>query len=206
MEITTWNHELPAVVDGSAVPALRKNKRGRPTRHTLKIAAEICRRLADGQSLREICRSEGMPPESTVRRWALEDVKGFAALYARARAIQFERWADEILNIADDSSRDVVIRHLPDGTTERVINHDHINRSRLRIDSRKWLLSKLLPSRFGDRLSAELSGPGGGAIQIENALAPLARLSAEELALLQQVLRRRAGVENEDADNDGGSN
>jgi hypothetical protein len=92
---------------------------------------------------------------------------------------------------------------IPDSipTETALVDHEHINRSRLKIDSRKWLLSKLLPSKFGDRVAAELTGADGRAIRIENALAPLADLTTDELILLQQILRRRAGVESEEADN-----
>ena len=186
--------------DGSAGPASKK-RAGRPSRYTQEFADEVCRRLADGEGLKEICRTPGMPSEAAVRSWALNDYQGFAAPYEQARQIQFHRWADEILSIADDRRQDISLRQLPDGTTERVVNHEHINRSRLKIDSRKWLLSKLLPSKFGDRVAAELTGADGGPIRIENALAPLGNLTTDELMLLQQILRRRAGVESEEADN-----
>jgi hypothetical protein len=188
-----------------AVAMAQRRNRGRPSRYRQKIADEICRRLADGEGLKEICRTPGMPHESTVRAWALSNYQGFTAQYERARAIQFERWADEILSIADDSRQDTVVRQLPDGSTERVINHEHINRSRLRIDSRKWLLSKLLPSRFGDRVSAELTGADGGPIRFESVFGPLTELAPDEMAMLQIVLRRRAGVTNDEDAEDGDS-
>jgi hypothetical protein len=188
------------LTDGSAGQASKK-RAGRPSRYTQEIADEICRRLADGEGLKEICRTPGMPSEAAVRSWALNDYQDFAAPYEQARQIQFHRWADEILSIADDSRQDISLRQLPDGTTARVVDHEHINRSRLKIDSRKWLLSKLLPSKFGDRVATELTGAGGRAIRIENVLAPLADLTTDELILLQQILRRRAGIESEEADN-----
>jgi hypothetical protein len=79
-------------------------------------------------------------------RHGFDNFGGFSARYARARAIQYDRWADEILTIADDASGDLIQRLGKDGSTERVVDHENIQRSRLRCDSRKWLLSKLLPS------------------------------------------------------------
>jgi hypothetical protein len=184
---------------------VRRKSHGRPSRYTQKVADEICRRLADGEGLKEICRTLGMPHESTVRAWALTNFQSFTVQYERARAIQFERWADEILSIADDSRQDTVVRQLPDGSTERAVNHEHINRSRLRIDSRKWLLSKLLPSRFGDRVSAELTGADGGPIRFESVFGPLTELAPDEMAMLQVVLRRRAGMTNDKDAEDGNS-
>ena len=88
-----------------------------------------------------------MPPESTVRLWVLDNREGFAARYARARDLLLEHWADETIEIADDGSNDWMTRNEVD-----VANSDHISRSRLRVDQRKWLLSKLKPERYGDKL------------------------------------------------------
>jgi hypothetical protein len=136
------------------MPASGKSPRGRPTVYSAAVASEICERIADGESLRAICRDEGMPPENTVRRWAIEDREGFSAQYARAREAQAESLADEILEIADDATNDW--NEGNDGA--RVFDHEHVNRARLRVDSRKWLLSKLLPKKYGDSLDLKHSG------------------------------------------------
>ena len=116
------------------------------TRYTPEIAERICERLSAGESLRAICRDEDMPAESTVRLWALEDREGFAARYLRARDLGLDALADEVLDIADGE---------PDPV-----------RGRLRFDARRWYLSKLAPKRYGERLSHEHAGPGGGAIPL----------------------------------------
>jgi hypothetical protein len=126
---------------------------GRPTVYTAELALEICRRLAEGKTLREVCRDEELPPESTVRRWVADDREGFAAHYARAREIGYHTMADEILHIADDNSTDT--RTDEDGN--EMVNHDVINRAKLRIDSRKWLLAKALPKIYGDRVEANVN-------------------------------------------------
>lgn len=120
---------------------------GRPVTHTAALAETICERLSGGESLRAICRDEAMPPEATVRGWALDDREGFAALYARAREVQAHAIADELLEIADDGSNDWMVR---EGKTE--LNSEHVQRSRLRSDTRKWLLSKMLPKVYGDKM------------------------------------------------------
>ena len=79
---------------------------GRPSIYTLEIADEVCRRLADGESLLAICADDEMPAESTVRHWAMEDRQGFFAKYSRARAIQAHGLFDETLEIADDGDED----------------------------------------------------------------------------------------------------
>src|SRR4051812_2164281 len=62
---------------------------GRPSTYTAELAATICARLATGETLRAVCRDDGMPSESTVRTWALDDREGFSAHYARAREIGY---------------------------------------------------------------------------------------------------------------------
>ena len=143
-------------------------KRGRPSTYTPEIAAEICARLAAGETLREICRTEGMPPHSTVAGWT-EDAAtapGFGEQYARARSLGLEVMAEEILEIADDARNDWMERQTGDGHTVTVPDQELIARSRLRVDSRKWLLSKLRPEKYGDRTALELGGPGGSELKV----------------------------------------
>lgn len=118
------------------------------------IADTICTELAKGRSLRSVCRDDGMPPESTVRQWALDDREGFAAQYARAREIGYHSMADELLEIADDGRNDYITGEDPVPT----LNSEHIQRSRLRVDTRKWMLSKVLPKVYGDKLDVTSDG------------------------------------------------
>jgi hypothetical protein len=127
-----------------------KNKIGRPTIYSEKLADEICRRLASGESLNGICKDPGMPDESTVRQWSLDNHNGFYPKYARAREIQADVFADQIIAIADDCDRDYA--ETPDGT---IPNHELVKRSALRVDARKWLVSKILPKKYGDRQTIE---------------------------------------------------
>lgn len=112
------------------------------------IADEICAQLAEGKSLNAICKADGFPAESTVRAWAKDDIEGFSAKYTRAREIGYERLADEILAISDDGTGDTY--EDADGNVRT--DMERIARSRLRVDSRKWMLSKMLPKVYGDKL------------------------------------------------------
>ncbi len=118
---------------------------GRQSAYTPEIAEHICELLELGQPLRQICRADGMPAPSSVIRWT-EANKDFAERYARARTIGLDALAEEILDISDDSTNDWIER---EGAT--VLNSEHVNRSRLRVDARKWLLSKMRPDKYGDR-------------------------------------------------------
>lgn len=128
-----------------------KKKHGRPTRYSDEVGKAICARLATGEeSLRKICLDDNMPAESTVRDWALNPEHPFSAQYVRAREIGYHAMADEIIDISDDGSRDIktVMR---DGQEIEQLDHDHIQRSRLRVESRKWMVSKMLPKIYGDK-------------------------------------------------------
>lgn len=74
--------------------------------------------------------------------------------YARATELRTERMAEETLNIADAIDNDILV--LPDG--REVVNNNVINRDRLRVDTRKWLMAKMYPKKYGDKISTEHSG------------------------------------------------
>jgi hypothetical protein len=137
---------------------------GRRSKYSAPIGKAICKMLASGMTLNEICSRPLMPPESTVRTWATDPQHPFAAKYTQAREIGYLKMADDLVNIADDSTNDFMKRKQGDGEVE-VVNHDHIARSRLRVDTRKWLLSKALPKIYGDKTAHEVSGPNGGPIE-----------------------------------------
>ena len=139
---------------------LVKRPYGRPLTYDRETAHAICVRLARGETLKGICRDEGFPPESTVRGWAQEDVDGFAARYAFARQLGLDAMADELLEIADDGSGDITY----DAQGNRIVNGEHINRSRLRVDTRKWYLSKLAPKRYGEKVDLNVGGQDGSPV------------------------------------------
>ncbi|MBB0023646.1 terminase small subunit protein [Ralstonia pickettii] len=130
---------------------------GRPSSFTQAVADTICERLALGESLRAICRSEGMPDQSTVFDW-LRKHEDFAKQYARAREDQAEFYLDEIMAIADDSRGDTETRVDSQGNEYDAPNNEWIQRSKLRVDARKWAMSKLAPKKFGDKIGVEHSG------------------------------------------------
>lgn len=132
------------------------NSFGRPSEYSTEIGDKICERMKHGETLRAICRDDGMPDRSTVLRWC-DKFPDFYGQYARAREALQDFWADEIVEIADDSTNDFMTIKRGDEMVE-VENKEIVNRSRLRIDSRKWLMSKLAPKRYGEKL--EVVGKG----------------------------------------------
>ena len=121
--------------------------------YTQEKGDAICARLAQGESLNAICKDDDMPAESTVRMWALDDVGGFAANYARAREIGYEAHADKIIDLADECRIGIKRTTKVTGEVE-MVEGDMVERSRLQIDARKWMLAKMLPKKYGDKIEA----------------------------------------------------
>jgi hypothetical protein len=118
-------------------------KPGRKTILTEELTAAICAHVAAGNSVRSLKVCD----PSSVFGW-IQKNREFAARYAEAKQIALERMAEEVLDISDDDSRDLDDDGAP--------NHAAVQRARLMVDSRKWLLAKLAPKKYGDRL--ELAG------------------------------------------------
>lgn len=115
------------------------------TKFSQEIFDEICVRIAEGESLRKICKDEKMPSLVAVWKW-LNNSEELVKQYTRAREEQAETLVDEIIDISDEKKDDTFL----DKDGNEVINHEAIARSRLRVDSRKWIASKLKPKKYGD--------------------------------------------------------
>lgn len=124
--------------------------------YNAKVVEEVIPRVANGETLSAIFREKGeaFPPIATFRNWVTEDVNGLAARYARARENQSESWADSILEISDETSRDTI----EDDNGYEKCNHEWISRSRLKVDTRKWLMAKLHPRQYGEKVEQTVKG------------------------------------------------
>ncbi|KTD18725.1 Uncharacterised protein [Legionella lansingensis] len=127
----------------SATP---KNKTGRPTDYTPELAKEICDTIASNSAgVKRLCKENpDWPSHNTIYRW-LANFPEFRDQYAQAKKCQIDLLVDEILEIADDSSNDYLVYEQGNVSC----NSEWIARSRLRIDTRKWLASKLVPKVYG---------------------------------------------------------
>jgi hypothetical protein len=134
------------VKNGDDINTAPKKKRGRPkVPYNHDIGLEICSRLIEGEKIKDICRDKDMPAERTL--WQP---------YARAREKQMERWADEIVEIADDSSGDYIQKERNGGQIEFVVDQENVQRSRLRIETRKWVMGKMAANRFADKVNVDI--------------------------------------------------
>lgn len=140
---------------------------GRPSIFSQEIADAICEALISGKSLRSICESDDMPPASTVCTW-LTQSEAFSEQYARAREAQADTLADEILFIADNTQEGTKVKETEKGV--ETWTGDMIEHRRLQVESRKWIAAKLKPKKYGDKFSAELSGPNGRPIETKTSV------------------------------------
>lgn len=141
---------------------------GAPSTFSEEIADKICERIANGESLKSICDDADMPCKATVFNWLGSDAV-FLDKYARAREAQADALFDDILTIADDGRNDWMERKDDEGGNAGWReNGEAIRRSQLRIDARKWMAGKLRPKKYGDKISAELTGADGGPIEMKS--------------------------------------
>lgn len=143
-------------------------KVGRPSKYTPELIKEICERLSKGEPLAAICRGEHMPHDSTVRDWMDAMPEVFHAI-ARARESGEDWIAAHCLNIADDNTQDEEQVEITDGVMVTRVNHDVIQRAKLRIDTRLKLLAKWNPKKYGDKLDVTSDGK---ALPTVNIVAP----------------------------------
>lgn len=146
--------------------------------YTPALADTICRRISEGESLRAICRDVGMPSEGTVSGWAREDREGFGSRYRLDRELQLDHWADVIIDIADEGDRDPRDRQV-------------------RIEARKWIMSKLAPRRYEDRLL--VAGEAENPIRVLHEQVSLDRLSFEQLDALENLAKAMVQKQRESA-------
>lgn len=103
--------------------------------YSVELADEICRRIANGETLYEVCEDPAIPVSASgVRQWDLDDRDGFSKKYASAKRQLIEAWSDQLVRIADNELLEP-------------------NDRRVRIDTRKWLMSKLHPGKYGDKVT-----------------------------------------------------
>ena len=129
-----------------------KKPNGRPTIFTEKLAAKICQRIADGESIRAICSDADMPSTTAIFRWiANGKYDGFRQLYESSMQIRLETLGDGLIELADAPI---------ERNAAGAIDSAAVQMRRLQIETRRWILSKLLPRKYGDRMGLDHQGEG----------------------------------------------
>ena len=130
----------------------QKKKTGRPSKYTPDIARQICEQLSEGIPLREICRQEGFPEWRTIYDWMWKD-EALSTAIAHARDVGYDKMAEECLSIADDATNDWMEKLDKNGQPVGwILNGDHVQRSKLRIETRLKLLAKFNPKKYGEKV------------------------------------------------------
>lgn len=128
---------------------------------------EILERIAGGELLVDILDGEGMPSKQAVWAFMHNDKSGERTReYAEARQAQAECWGDEIVRVAADASRDTIIRRGQDGSEYEAPDNEWINRSRLKVDTMKWVMARVHGRRWGDQASTQIALNASGPVQI----------------------------------------
>jgi len=128
---------------------------GRPSIFTQELADKICIEIAtSSKSLRTICKSLNISVGSVLNWLKDKDKHEFLTQYARAKEEQADFLAEEMMEIADDASNDFMTITKGDASYE-VENREWTARSKLRVDTRKWIASKLKPKKYGEKLEVQ---------------------------------------------------
>lgn len=115
------------------------------------IFDSIIEDIEHGYSLRTVLKNGSNPSSRTFYKWLDED-ENKVKQYARACDIRAEDIFEDILDIADDKTGDKTI--LSDG--REVFNGEFAARSRIKIDARKWILCKMNPKKYGEKIDLGL--------------------------------------------------
>lgn len=133
-------------------------EKGRPSIHSKELEDRILTEIAtSSKSLRTICKDETLPSVTTVLKW-LREIPEFAAQYARAKEEQADFMCEEMIDIADDGSNDTIRGVKPNGQEYEMEDKEWTSRSKLRVETRKWLAAKLKPKKYGDKIDVTSGG------------------------------------------------
>ena len=144
----------PKIAASVTEPATEAPRRvGRPSIYSPEVASEIWRRLIEGESMRSISRDPAMPSRFTMLEW-LRAKPEFQTECARARTLQAD--------LMDDMIRDIIETVTPESAPA----------DRVKLAALQWRASKLEPKKYGDRVTAEVTGADGGPVMVDRPLCP----------------------------------
>lgn len=129
---------------------------GRPSLYTQELADRVCEEISMGYSMRTVCKADDMPDARTIFKW-LREKPEFNQQYVKATEERTEAMAEDLLDIADDGSNDLMAIQKGNQNYE-IENKEVTNRSKLRVDTRKWLMSKMKAKKYGDKLDVMSDG------------------------------------------------
>jgi hypothetical protein len=122
-----------------------------------EIIKKVLFEIENGLSLRKAILKLNIVSRDTFNEWLKED-KNVSDQYARSCEERADSIFEEIIEIADDSSNDFVLTDVGDGMQVERFNSEHVQRSRLRVDARKWMLGKMQSKKYGDKMDVTSGG------------------------------------------------
>lgn len=138
--------------------------RGKHTKPRITRSEELLEiifdRVSNGESLNRICSEQDMPTRKSFFEWVADDVT-ILRRYELAMLMRADVYAEQTIEIADDSAQD----RREDENGRLIVDHEVVNRSRIRVDARKWYASKLAPKKYGDKVETVHSGDAANPIQ-----------------------------------------
>jgi hypothetical protein len=164
--------------------AAKGKKMGRPTLFSQQLADTICSRIAEGESLREICKDDDMPEMVTIYRWLQAD-PDFCNHYTRAREDQADTLADEIIAIADEQPEVIAVLNKNGELIEHKLDGAFLQWQKNRMDARKWTAMKLKPKKYGDRQI--LAGDSEAPLEVQNDAMTILAAAVKNLELKRQT-------------------
>mgnify|MGYP000865898009 CR=1 FL=1 len=123
---------------------------GRPTTYNQEIAIKICEKIAEGMSLRSVCRLEGMPHLSTVFAW-IRDHKEFSDQYAKATTIRTDAQHEDLMELGDEA---ISLAQSVDFKASNAV----VSAVKLKADNLKWSMARMQPKKYGEKMDVAHSG------------------------------------------------
>jgi hypothetical protein len=165
--------------------AAKGKKIGRPSSFTQDTAEIICTRIAEGESLRDICKDDDMPTRMTIYRWLQADPV-FCDQYTRAREDQADTLADEIIAIADEQPEVIAVLNKNGELIEHKLDNAFLQWQKNRMDARKWTAMKLKPKKYGDRQI--IAGDSEAPLAVQNDAMDILAAAVKNLELRRQTV------------------
>lgn len=182
----------------------------RPIKYSELIAARVCEMAAEGKSLRAICDADGMPTESRVMGWVMYpdrySTHDFSQRFTDSRRIGWMLMGEQIIDQADDSSQDIVEKTVITRSGQAIVvksdNPMALARAKLSIETKKWVLSKVLPNVYGDKLKVEHDISDDLAARLAAAQARLDKIPAQAPVTQRQLEESLVAVEKLESDSE----
>lgn len=145
------SHERLGMVDHGTIQVVSKDGGAHASKKTQSLINEVLDRVRHGETIRNICKDPHMPHYTTFWDWVTKD-NDLRQEYYKAKQDQADYFAEQILEIADESSTDIIESFDKNGRRIPIVNYENIKRSELRVRARQWLMERVQRERYNEKL------------------------------------------------------